>query len=281
MIGSALLRDAAGGNACIADEVRESDSVERVTEQGEARECAEARLDFGDSIEMADFVLGKAGRPAADHGENRGRGWSGYRRGDRRGVIEGAGEFETGDGGDFVVVAAGKAVGCSASEEGSNEAAVGRDAVGKLLVGESAGEEKAGGRIERPFRMRENGGNEKAETGRERNAGCLGVAEGDEDGRAGFGGEEVSRGAVQRGDELTGGAERSSEQDRVKGLGGEVTAVAGENGPGRGVAAMQFGAGRLERTHDGIEAKPVGRNCCDEAIDEGTEAAAERGEEGR
>ena len=60
--------------------------------------------------------------------------------------VEDASEFEAGDGGDLVVVAAGEAVGGGAAEEGADKAAAGWDAMGELLVGEGAGEEKASGR---------------------------------------------------------------------------------------------------------------------------------------
>ena len=125
-------------------------------------------------------------------GRRRGRGRG---PGDGRCGVEGAGEFEAGDGGDLVVVAAGDAVGGGASEEGADEAAIGRDAVGEFLVDEGAGEQEVGGGIERACSgWVEVGRDEEAEAGRERDAGCVGVAEGDEDGGAGFGGEKLSGG---------------------------------------------------------------------------------------
>jgi hypothetical protein len=60
-------------------------------------------------------------------------------------VVEDAGEFEAGDGGDLVVVAAGEAVGGGASEEGADLAGSEGDAVGELLVGEGAGAAVGGG----------------------------------------------------------------------------------------------------------------------------------------
>ena len=117
--------------------------MEGVAEQGEAGERAEAGFEFGDAGGMADGVLRQRVGPAADDGERRAaaRAWVRGRR--RARGVEDAGEFEAGDGGDLVVVAAGDAVGGGASEEGADEAAVGRDAVGELLVGEGAGEQEA------------------------------------------------------------------------------------------------------------------------------------------
>jgi hypothetical protein len=60
-------------------------------------------------------------------------------------VVEDAGEFEAGDGGDLVVVAAGEAVGGRPAEEGAELAGAGWDAVGEFLVGEGAGEEEGWG----------------------------------------------------------------------------------------------------------------------------------------
>lgn len=71
--------DGAGRVAGIADEIGEADATERIAEKSKARQSAEAGIDFGDSVEMSDCVLRKAGGPAADDGENRGRRWRGRR----------------------------------------------------------------------------------------------------------------------------------------------------------------------------------------------------------
>ena len=108
------------------------------------------------AVEVADCVLREAARGAADYGED----W----RGERGGGLQDAGEFEAGDGGDLVVVAAGETSGCGSAEEGADEAAVGRDSVGELLVGEGGGEQEGwgvvsvvagrfcGGRVKCPMR---------------------------------------------------------------------------------------------------------------------------------
>ena len=134
----------AGGGAGVADEVGEADAVERIAEQGEAGERAEPRLEFGRMGWMSYCILGKAVGPAADHGESGRRSGGGRGTRDRRVGVEDAREFEASDGGDLVVVAAGDAVGSGPTEEDADQAAVGRDAVGELLVDEGAGEQKAG-----------------------------------------------------------------------------------------------------------------------------------------
>ena len=119
--------------------------MEGVAEEGEAGVGVEAGFEFGDAGWVAYGVLGKRVGPAADYGECGWRRGCGRRAGDGRVGVEDAGEFEARDGGDFVVVAAGDAVGGGASKEGADEATVGRDAVRELLVGEGAGEQEAGG----------------------------------------------------------------------------------------------------------------------------------------
>ena len=118
--------------------------MEGVAEKGEAGVGAEAGFEFGDAGGMADGVLRQRVGPAADDGERGNRRGHRRRAGDRRVGVKDAGEFQAGDGGDLVVVAAGDAVGGGSAEEGADEAAVGRDAVREFLVGEGAGEQQAG-----------------------------------------------------------------------------------------------------------------------------------------
>ena len=136
------------GPACslagVANEVGDAYAAECVAEKGEAGKGGEARLEFGDTGEVTDGVLRERVGPTADDGEVggnwRGRGAE-LPRWTRIGLQD-AGEFEAGDGGDLVVVAAGDAVGDGAPEKSPDKAATGRDTVGELLVDEGACKQK-------------------------------------------------------------------------------------------------------------------------------------------
>lgn len=100
----------AGGCACIAHHVGDTQAVESISEQGDARQPGgEARFQFRHALEVANSVLREAGGKPADNGDE----WIG--QGPRGGTGEGScrvgvsvedsGELEAGDGGDFIVVA--------------------------------------------------------------------------------------------------------------------------------------------------------------------------------
>jgi hypothetical protein len=61
-------------------------------------------------------------------------------------------------------------------------------------------------------------GDEKAEAGWEWDSAGVGVGEGNQDGRAGFGGEELGGASIERGEKLAGGVERGGEEDGVEGF---------------------------------------------------------------
>ena len=61
---------------------------------------------------------------------------------------------------------------------------------------------------------------EEAEAGRERDAGGVGVSEGDQDSGAGFGGKELRAVGVDGREQAAGDVEGCSEEDGVEGFGG-------------------------------------------------------------
>ena len=121
----------AGGLAGFADEVGEAYALVGVAEEMEVRR--ELGGEVGDAVLVAYSVLGKA----------LGQRW----RREKAGVGRGPRMFWSSEKARVAKNSSGcegEGEGFGASEEGSEEALAGRDAVGELLVGEGGGEERGG-----------------------------------------------------------------------------------------------------------------------------------------
>ena len=64
-----MVDDSGGSGASVADEVWEADTVITVAEQREMADGFNALGELGHAVQMADFILWEASRPAADGGE--------------------------------------------------------------------------------------------------------------------------------------------------------------------------------------------------------------------